>query len=105
LSILPGAATGDDRVLKTPPQRPAYVSDVDQYPSYPPSELRARARFYSVNQENISSTVPTPQINYSVAIRFAIARYTKVGADWNGVWLGSDNLIKNVLSLPEPAGA
>jgi hypothetical protein len=105
LSISPGAATGDDRVLNGPPPRPAYVSDVDQYPSYPPSELRARARFYSVNREDISSTVPTPPITYSIAIRFAIARYTKVGSDWNGVWLGSDNLIKNVLSLPELAEA
>ena len=106
LSIKNTAATGDNRVLNDPPDVPSYVSDVSQFPSYPPAQLRAKARFYSVSKTGLqTATDPTPQINYNIAVRFAIARYTKVGSTWNGVWLGSDNLIKNVLSLPEPAGA
>ena len=105
LLSLKSGNSGDNRALNSPPAAPQYVTDTGGNPSYPPSQLRARAQFYTIDKQNVKSTDPQPRIAYSIAIRFAIARYTKSGSSWNGVWLGSDNLIKNVLSLPEAAEA
>lgn len=99
LSISSGA--GEDRVLNAPPAAPSYVNDPNQT-SYPPAALKARAKFYDISKTNAVNDASQPNLSHPISVRFAIARYTKLSSGaWSGVWLGSDNKIKNVLSLEE----
>jgi hypothetical protein len=99
LSISSG--TGEDRVLNPPPGANTYVTSTTQS-SYPPVALRARAEFYNISKTNAVNDASVPALTHPISIRFAIARYTKLSSGaWSGVWLGSDNKIKNVLSLEE----
>jgi hypothetical protein len=100
LSIASGS--GEERVLNLPPTAPGFVTNTSSYPSYPAVALKAKARFYDISKTNAVNDATIPNTSYPVSIRFAIARYIK-GADgnWSRSWLGTDNRMKNVLSLEE----
>jgi hypothetical protein len=99
LSIASGS--GDDRVLNPPPPAPGFVENVSLNPSYPAIALKARTTFYNISKTNKVNDASQPALNYPVSIRFAIARYVKSDTGWSRSWLGSDNRMKNVLSLEE----
>jgi len=100
LSISSG--TGEDRVLNAPPSAPSYVTNTSTYPSYPAVALKAKAKFYDISKTNTVNDATVPSLTHPISVRFAIARYTKgPSGTWSGVWLGSDNRMKNVLSLEE----
>ncbi len=100
LSISSG--TGEDRVLNAPPSAPSYVTNTSTYPSYPAAALKAKAKFYDISKTNAVNDATVPSLTHPISVRFAIARYTKgPSGTWSGVWLGSDNRMKNVLSLEE----
>lgn len=100
-----GSGSKEDRLLNSPPPAPVYVTDTDNYPSYPSATLRARAKFYQLSKKNAVDDATVPSLSYPISIRFGIARYTKQSnGTWSRVWLGSgsdDKKIKDVLSLEE----
>lgn len=100
LSISSGS--GEDRALNPPPPAPVYVTNTSGYPSYPAIALKAKTRFYDISKTNADNDATLPNTNYPVSVRFAIARYVQ-GPDgnWSRSWLGTDNRMKNVLSLEE----
>ena len=100
LSIASGI--GEDRVLNPPPPAPGFVENISSNPSYPAIALKARTTFYNISKTNAVNDASQPTLSYPVSVRFAIARYVK-GTDgiWSRSWLGSDNRMKNVLSLEE----
>jgi hypothetical protein len=99
LSIASGS--GEDRILNPPPPAPGFVENVSSNPSYPAIALKARTTFYNISKTNAVNDASQPALNYPVSVRFAIARYVKNDTGWSRSWLGSDNRMKNVLSLEE----
>lgn len=101
LSVASGS--GEDRVLNPPPPAPGYVTNTSLYPSYPAIALKARARFYDISKTNGENDASVPSLSHPASVRFAIARYVRSsdGINWSRSWLGTDNRMKNVLSLEE----
>jgi hypothetical protein len=96
------SGTGEERVLSAPPPAPGFVTNTSTYPSYPAIALKAKARFYQISKTNTVNDATVPSLSYPISIRFGIVRYTKgASGAWSGSWLGTDNRIKNVLSLEE----
>lgn len=96
------SGTGEERVLSAPPPAPGFVTNTSTYPSYPAIALKAKAKFYQISKTNAVNDATVPSLSYPISIRFGIVRYTKgASGAWSGSWLGTDNRIKNVLSLEE----
>jgi hypothetical protein len=96
------SGTGEERVLNSPLSAPGFVTNTSTYPSYPAIALKAKAKFYEISKTNAVNDATVPSLSYPISIRFGIVRYTKgASGAWSGSWLGTDNRIKNVLSLEE----
>lgn len=82
--------------LNSPPSAPSEVT-TDSVKSFILST--PKTKFYDSGAVD-NTTGTTPTLKRKIEVRFAIARYTKTGSGWKGVWLGGKNE-SDVLSSPE----
>jgi len=91
------AVTGDSLFnLDSPPSAPSQVitSNAKSFITSTP-----QTKFYSSGAIT-NATGVVPELQRAVQIRFAIARYTKIGSGWQGKWLGGSKQ-EEILSTPE----
>jgi hypothetical protein len=83
----------------TPPAAPGSVTteSVKSFTTQTP-----KIKFFEDSDSNTTGTAPP--LSRAIKVQFCIARYTKRGSSWNGVWLGAKNgapVEADILSSPE----
>jgi hypothetical protein len=83
----------------TPPSAPDSVTNenIKSFTTQSP-----KTKFFEDSDSNTTGTAPP--LSRAIKVQFCIARYTKKGSTWNGVWLGAKDgapIEADILSSPE----